>query len=96
MNEGVYKNDSSPKILQGPKEQENTPQNPLNLGEGNGTPVAIIVENFYKDADEVRKFALSQEFGSTGNYPGLFNILPLMIGLGCIQMVIIIGLHSFT
>jgi hypothetical protein len=70
MNEGVYKNDSSPKILQGPKEQENTPQNPLNLGEGNGTPVAIIVENFYKDADEVRKFALSQEFGSTGNYPG--------------------------
>lgn len=31
----------------------------------------IIVDNFYNDPDAVRKFALSQEFGVRGNYPGV-------------------------
>lgn len=31
----------------------------------------LIQENFYSNPDEVRKFALSQEFNVTGNYPGL-------------------------
>lgn len=30
----------------------------------------IIIDNFYKDPNEVREFALSQEFGVKGNYPG--------------------------
>ena len=30
----------------------------------------IITDNFYQDPDSVREFALSQEFGTTGNYPG--------------------------
>jgi len=30
----------------------------------------IIVDNFYQDPDDVREFALSQDFGVTGNYPG--------------------------
>ena len=30
----------------------------------------IIIDNFYQDPDEVREFALSQEFGVRGNYPG--------------------------
>jgi hypothetical protein len=30
----------------------------------------IIVDNFYNNPDEVREFALSQDFSVTGNYPG--------------------------
>lgn len=30
----------------------------------------LIVDNFYTNVDEVRDFALSQEFSVTGNYPG--------------------------
>lgn len=30
----------------------------------------IVVDDFYENPDEVRKFALSQEFSVTGNYPG--------------------------
>ena len=30
----------------------------------------IVIDNFYSDADTVRKFALSQSFDRTGNYPG--------------------------
>lgn len=30
----------------------------------------IIVDDFYKNPDDVRSFALSQEFGVQGNYPG--------------------------
>ena len=30
----------------------------------------LIVDDFYKNPDEVRKFALSQEFKVRGNYPG--------------------------
>jgi len=29
-----------------------------------------IIDNFYNNPDEVRDFALKQEFGVTGNYPG--------------------------
>jgi hypothetical protein len=31
---------------------------------------AFIIENFYSNPDEVRQFALSQDFGVRGNYPG--------------------------
>ena len=31
----------------------------------------IIVDDFYNNVDEVRKFALSQNFHATGNYPGV-------------------------
>jgi hypothetical protein len=30
----------------------------------------IIVDDFYKNPDEVRAFALSQNFEVSGNYPG--------------------------
>lgn len=30
----------------------------------------IVVDNFYQDPQQVREFALSQEFGVRGNYPG--------------------------
>lgn len=30
----------------------------------------IIIDNFYKNVDEVREFALKQNFSVTGNYPG--------------------------
>jgi len=30
----------------------------------------IVIDNFYKNAQQVREFALSQEFKVTGNYPG--------------------------
>ncbi len=30
----------------------------------------IIIDNFYQDPDNVREFALNQEFGVQGNYPG--------------------------
>jgi len=30
----------------------------------------IIIDNFYQNPDEVREFALSQDFGVSGNYPG--------------------------
>lgn len=30
----------------------------------------IIVDDFYTNPDDVRKFALAQEFDQTGNYPG--------------------------
>ena len=30
----------------------------------------IVVDDFYKNVDEVRKFALSQDFDVEGNYPG--------------------------
>ena len=30
----------------------------------------ITIDNFYSNVDEVRDFALSQEFGVSGNYPG--------------------------
>ena len=33
-------------------------------------PVAIIIDNFYNNPDETRKFALAQEFNVYGNYPG--------------------------
>jgi hypothetical protein len=31
----------------------------------------IIIDNFYENPNEVRKFALEQEFNITGNYPGM-------------------------
>jgi hypothetical protein len=31
---------------------------------------SLIVDDFYNNVDEVRTFALSQEFGARGNYPG--------------------------
>jgi hypothetical protein len=31
---------------------------------------SLIVDNFYTNVDDVRAFALSQDFGITGNYPG--------------------------
>ena len=31
----------------------------------------IIVDDFYNNVDEVRKYALSQNFHATGNYPGV-------------------------
>ena len=30
----------------------------------------IVVDNFYQNVDDVRKFALSQNFSVEGNYPG--------------------------
>ena len=30
-----------------------------------------IIENFYIDPDDVRKFALDLDFNVSGNYPGL-------------------------
>ena len=30
----------------------------------------IIVDDFYKNPDDVRSFALAQEFNGHGNYPG--------------------------
>lgn len=30
----------------------------------------LIIDDFYENADEVREFALSQDFGVKGNYPG--------------------------
>lgn len=30
----------------------------------------LIIDNFYQDPDKVREFALNQEFGVRGNYPG--------------------------
>ena len=30
----------------------------------------IITDNFYNEPDEVRKYALAQEFGTKGNFPG--------------------------
>lgn len=30
----------------------------------------LIIDDFYSNVDEVREFALSQEFGVKGNYPG--------------------------
>jgi hypothetical protein len=30
----------------------------------------IITDNFYQNPDDVREFALSQEFSVSGNYPG--------------------------
>ena len=30
----------------------------------------LVIDNFYANPDSVRNFALSQEFGVTGNYPG--------------------------
>jgi hypothetical protein len=32
---------------------------------------SLIVDNFYNNVDEVREFALSQEFAVRGNYPGM-------------------------
>jgi hypothetical protein len=31
---------------------------------------AFIIDDFYSDVDELRKFALQQDFGIKGNYPG--------------------------
>ena len=31
---------------------------------------SLIIDNFYNNVDDVREFALSQEFGVKGNYPG--------------------------
>ena len=31
----------------------------------------IVVDEFYNNVDDVRKFALSQQFDVTGNYPGV-------------------------
>jgi hypothetical protein len=70
VNEGVYMDKLSSKNLQGPMDLGQIIKNPLKITSDNETPVAIIVEDVYEDVDEVRKFALSQEFGSTGNYPG--------------------------
>jgi len=30
----------------------------------------VILDNFYQDPDNVRQFALSQEYNIIGNYPG--------------------------
>jgi hypothetical protein len=30
----------------------------------------LSISDFYTDPDDVRNFALSQEFGESGNYPG--------------------------
>jgi len=31
---------------------------------------AFIIDDFYSDVDELREFALQQDFGVKGNYPG--------------------------
>ena len=31
----------------------------------------IVIDGFYHDPDAIREFALSQEFGVKGNYPGM-------------------------
>ena len=31
---------------------------------------SYVIDNFYSDVDEVRKFALEQDFSVRGNYPG--------------------------
>ena len=31
----------------------------------------IVVDDFYQEPDEVRSFAMQQEFNVSGNYPGL-------------------------
>ena len=31
---------------------------------------SIVIDNFYSNPDEVREFALKQEFNVTGNFPG--------------------------
>jgi hypothetical protein len=40
------------------------------LNGGNMRTNVVITEDFYLNADEVRSFALSQEFSQKGNYPG--------------------------
>ena len=40
------------------------------LNGGNMRTNVIITEDFYLNVDEVRSFALSQEFSQKGNYPG--------------------------
>lgn len=70
INESSYIDNSPPENLQGPVDQNYTPPNPLKVSVDSNIPIAIIVENFYEDVDEVRKFVLSKEFGSKGNYPG--------------------------
>jgi hypothetical protein len=47
---------------------------------------SLIVDDFYNNVDEVRAFALNQEFSSKGNYPGpLQEMLP---GGEMIQLVL--------
>jgi hypothetical protein len=41
------------------------------LNGGNMRTNVVITEDFYLNPDEVRNFALSQEFSQKGNYPGL-------------------------
>tara|TARA_R100000963_G_C4643513_1_gene107307 strand:+ start:1409 stop:2119 length:711 start_codon:yes stop_codon:yes gene_type:complete len=53
-----------------PMTHEEIPENPLKVKNDTKIPIAIIVENFYEDVDEVRKFALSKDFSLSGNYPG--------------------------
>ncbi len=38
---------------------------------------SLIIDNFYNNVDEVREFALSQEFAVRGNYPGM-RTLPFL------------------
>ena len=40
---------------------------------------SLIIDGFYENPDEVRQFALSQEFGVKGNYPGQRTISTLII-----------------
>src|SRR5260370_41764133 len=37
------------------------------------TPTVIVMDEFYNDADDVRKLALNSECCVRGNYPGLRN-----------------------
>ena len=49
----------------------------------------LITDNFYHDPDRVRQFALSQDFNTTGNYPGSRTISFLDQGtMDAIQTVV--------
>lgn len=60
----------NPSHTEGVRDYIEIPENPLKVKKDNKIPIAIIVENFYEDVDEVRKFALSKDFALRGNYPG--------------------------
>lgn len=42
----------------------------LNRAPKNDLPTVMIIDNFYDNPDDVRKFALAQDYGVRGNYPG--------------------------
>lgn len=51
-------------------EKLNSTVAPENVWQINNRRNVMIIDNFFKDPDAVRKFALSQEYPVSGNYPG--------------------------